>query len=44
MFFIGDVRCLFSTPFSSRWNAWVRDLTARLEGGFLIRSVKATGV
>jgi hypothetical protein len=40
MFFIGDLRyALFvSWPRQSRWNAWVRDITAKLEGSWLIRS------
>lgn len=40
MFFIGDVRRVLFTPFPSKWNAWVRDITAKYEGGWLIRSQK----
>lgn len=38
MFFIGDLRRFLFTPYDSRWNSWVRDITASLEGSFLIRS------
>ncbi len=40
MFFIGDVRQKLLLPFSSRWNAWVRDITAKMEGTWLLRSKK----
>lgn len=26
-------------PFSCRWNAWIRDVTAKYEGGWLVRGV-----
>lgn len=32
MFFIGDLRRFLFVPWSSRWNAWVRDITAKYEG------------
>lgn len=41
MFKIGTVRHFFMIGGfggSWKWNAWVRDVTARLEGGWLIRS------
>jgi hypothetical protein len=40
MFFIGDVRyALMSSRWdNTRWNMWVRDITARIEGTWLIRS------
>jgi hypothetical protein len=38
MFFIGDVRRFCIIRGTWRWNAWVRDITAKIEGGFLIRS------
>ena len=38
MLTIGRVRRLLLIPGTWRWNAWVRDVTARLEGGWLIRS------
>jgi len=38
MFFIGDVRRWFFLGFQCKWNAWVRDITAKLEGSWLIRS------
>jgi hypothetical protein len=38
MFTIGRVRTALMLPGSWRWNAWVRDVTARLEGSWLIRS------
>jgi len=41
MFFIGDIRRLLFIKGIHRWNAWVRDITAKLEGTWLIRS-KAT--
>ncbi len=40
MFFIGDIRRLLFVPWNSWWNAFIRDLTARLEGTWLIRSTK----
>ena len=30
---IGKIRRFLFVPWSSRWNAFVRDITARLEGG-----------
>jgi len=44
LFFIGTVRRYLLLPVTCRWNAWVRDLTASLEGGWLIRSTKTRGV
>ncbi len=38
MFFIGTLRRFLFVPWNSRWNAWVRDWTARLEGTWLVRS------
>jgi len=38
MFFIGDLRKFLFMSFSCKWNAWVRDITAKYEGTFLIRS------
>ncbi len=38
MLFVGDVRRALLIRGSHRWNAWVRDVTARLEGSWLIRS------
>lgn len=38
MFRIGRVRRFLMMPFRCRWNVWVRDCTAKLEGGWLIRS------
>lgn len=29
--YIGRVRGFFLMPFSCKWNAWVRDITAKLE-------------
>lgn len=40
MFFIGTVRRLFFLSGSWKWNALVRDITADLEGTWLIRSEK----
>ncbi len=40
MFFIGSLRRFLFLSGSWKWNAWVRDVTAKLEGGFLIRSEK----
>ena len=40
MFFIGDVRRFLFVPWPSRWNAFVRDITAKLEGTQLIRYKK----
>lgn len=40
MFFIGDIRRFLFTQNPSRWNAWVRDVTAEFEGTWLIRSKK----
>lgn len=40
MFFIGNVRRFFFMPFNCKWNAWVRDMTAKFEGTWLIRSNK----
>jgi hypothetical protein len=38
MISIGTLRRALLLPWASRWNAWVRDVTARLEGGWLVRS------
>lgn len=38
MFFIGSLRIFLMMPFSCKWNAWVRDITAKYEGSWLIRS------
>ena len=38
MFFIGTIRRLLFIYGTHKWNAWVRDITARLEGTWLIRS------
>lgn len=40
MFFIGDLRRFLLMPFSCEWNAWIRDITAKYEGSWLIRSKK----
>lgn len=40
MFFIGDIRRALLISGSWKWNAWVRDYTAKLEGSWLIRSQK----
>lgn len=40
MFFIGDIRRFLFIKGNWKWNAWVRDLTAKIEGSWLIRSVK----
>lgn len=37
MFSIGRARCALMVPWSSWWNAFVRDWTAKIEGGWLIR-------
>ena len=38
MFFIGTVRRSLMIKGTWKWNALVRDITARLEGTWLIRS------
>lgn len=38
MFFIGNLRRFLFMPFSCEWNALVRDITAKYEGTWLIRS------
>ncbi len=40
MIFIGSVRRFFFMSFSCKWNMWIRDITAKLEGTWLIRSKK----
>jgi len=40
MFFIGDIRRFFLISGTHRWNAWVRDVTARLENTRLLRSTR----
>lgn len=40
MFFIGSVRRFLFVPGESRWNAFVRDFTAKLEGTWLIRGTR----
>lgn len=42
LFFIGDLRYFLFVPWKSRWNGFVRDITAKLEGTWLIRSKKET--
>lgn len=37
MIFIGTLRRALFVPWDSRWNAWVRDATAKLEGTWLVR-------
>ena len=37
MFNIGSVRRALMVPWDSAWNALVRDWTAKIEGGWLIR-------
>lgn len=41
MFFIGSVRRFLFMPFSCKWNAWVRDTTAKYEGIWLFRSKRS---
>lgn len=38
MFSIGSLRRFLFVPWSSWWNAWVRDITAKYEGTWLVRS------
>ena len=38
MFFIGTVRRFLFVKGTHKWNAWVRDITAKLEGTWFIRS------
>ncbi len=38
LFFIGSVRRSLMVKGSHKWNGWVRDVTAKLEGSWLIRS------
>jgi hypothetical protein len=38
MFHIGFVRHMLRTRHASRWNSWMLDMTARLEGSWLIAS------
>jgi hypothetical protein len=38
MIYIGKLRSLLLIPGSWKWNAWVRDITAKYEGSWLIRS------
>lgn len=40
MFYIGAVRRALMLNYSCKWNAVVRDVTAKLEGTWLIRSEK----
>lgn len=40
MIFIGDLRRFLLMPFPCKYNAWVRDITAKYEGSWLIRSQK----
>jgi|GEM_PF-5715634 len=37
MLTIAQARKLLLMPFPCRWNAWIRDVTAKIEGGWLIR-------
>ncbi len=39
MFYIGSLRRFLFVKGTHKWNAWVRDITARLEGSFLVRGV-----
>jgi len=39
MFYIGRIRRLLMVPGTHRWNAWIRDITARLGGTWFIRSI-----
>lgn len=43
MIHIGRARRLLMLALPCRWNAWVRDVTARLEGTWLIRSALKRG-
>lgn len=36
--FIGNLRYVLLLPWSSRWNAFIRDITAKHEGSWLICS------
>ncbi len=38
MFFIGTFRRSLFFRGTHKWNAWVRDITAKFEGTWLIRS------
>ena len=38
IFFIGSLRKFFMMPFSCKWNAWVKDITAKYDGTWLIRN------
>lgn len=38
MFFIGTLRRALMLKGSWKWNAYVRDVTAKLEGTWLVRS------
>ena len=38
MVFIGTLRRALFIRGEHKWNAWVRDITARLEGTILVRS------
>ena len=40
MIFIGDLRRFLFVPWTSKWNAFVRDVTANYEGTWIIRSRK----
>ena len=40
MFFIGDMRRFFFINGTHKWNGWVRDITAKFEGSWLIRREK----
>ena len=40
MFFIGSVRRFLFVSYPCKWNSWVRSITAKLEGTWLIRSDK----
>ena len=37
MFYVGSLRRFLFVPWTSRWNAWVRDITAKYEGSWLVR-------
>jgi hypothetical protein len=38
LFFIGSARRFLFVPWNSWWNAFVRDVTAKMENSWLIRS------
>jgi hypothetical protein len=38
MIYIGTLRKFLLMPFNCKYNAFIRDITAKYEGSFLIRS------